>query len=233
MRGVNEKTKSTTKSTLPKIIKVAVVDDQQLFRSGVVSLLKDYEELKVIIEASNGRELMEQLKRQSPHVVLLDIEMPEMNGLEAAQLIKDKYPNIKVIILTMHNEEEFIFDLITKGAHGFLPKDKSVEEVVDAIYAVLETGKYYSAEITEAMVNGSKGLVKSLQMSSLSDREIEIVKYICQEKTNREIAEILGFGIRTIESYRATILSKTGTRNTAGLVLYALKHRLISTLDIK
>src|SRR5882757_3636233 len=134
MRGTSEKTKSTTKSTLPKVIKVAVVDDQQLFRSGVVSLLKDYEELKVIIEASNGRELMEQLKRQSPHVVLLDIEMPEMNGLEAAQLLKDKYPQIKVIILTMHNEEEFIFDLITKGAHGFLPKDKSVEEVVDAIY---------------------------------------------------------------------------------------------------
>lgn len=220
------------KHPLPPVIKIAVVDDQYLFRSGVVSLLKEYDQLKVIIEASNGKELLDQLKRHTPHVILLDIEMPEMNGLETVNQLKKKYPDIKVIILTMHNEEEFIFDLMTKGAHGFLPKDKSVDEVVDAIYSVMETGKYYNEQIMEAMVNGSKGLVKNQHLNLLTEKEIEVVRQICRQKTNKQIAEIIGVSIRTVENYRTTILLKTGTKNTAGMVVYALKNKLISSLDM-
>lgn len=220
------------KHPLPALIKIAVVDDQYLFRSGVVSLLKEYDQLKVIIQASNGKELLDQLKRQTPHVILLDIEMPEMNGLETVNHLKKKYPDIKVIILTMHNEEEFIFDLMTKGAHGFLPKDKSVDEVVDAIYSVMETGKYYNEQIMEAMVNGSKGLVKNQHLNLLTEKEIEVVRQICRQKTNKQIAEIIGVSIRTVENYRTTILLKTGTKNTAGMVVYALKNKLVSSLDM-
>jgi two-component system, NarL family, response regulator DegU len=217
---------------LPKTIKIALVDDQPLFRAGINSLLKDFDQLHVILEASNGKELLDQLKRLKPHVILLDIEMPEMNGIETTIVLKEKYPDIKVIILTMHNEEEFIFDLISKGAHGFLPKDKSVEEVVDAIYAVMEKGKYYSEQIADAMVKGSQGLVRTVQLNSLTEKEIEIIKLICKQKTNNEIAEILGVSSRTIENYRTTILLKTNTKNTAGMVVYALKNKLVSALDM-
>jgi len=224
--------KTDIRKALPKLIKVGLVDDQPLFRAGIHSLLKDFDNLQVMLEASNGKELFDQLKRQKPHVILLDIEMPEMNGIETTIQLKEKYPEIKIIILTMHNEEEFIFDLMTKGAHGFLPKDKSVEEVVDAIYAVMEKGKYYNEEVMDIMVKGSKGLVRNLQLNSLTEREIEIIKMICKQKTNKEIGEKLGVSMRTIENHRTTILVKTNTKNVAGIVMYALKHKLISRLEM-
>lgn len=224
--------KKEIRKPLPKIIKVGLVDDQQLFRAGINSLLKEFDNIQVILEASNGKELFDQLKRQKPHVVLLDIEMPEMNGVETTLQLKEKYPEIKIVILTMHDEDEFIFDLITKGAHGFLPKDKSVEEVVDAIYAVMEKGKYYNEGMMDIMVNGSKGLVKQLKLASLTDKEIEIIQMICKQKTNKEIGEIMGLSMRTIENHRATILVKTDTKNVAGIVMYALKHRIISRLEL-
>ena len=213
--------KSEIRKNLPKIIKIGLVDDQPLFRAGIHSLLKDFDNLQVILEASNGKELFDLLKRQKPHVILLDIEMPEMNGIETTILLKEKYPDIKVIILTMHNEEEFIFDLMTKGAHGFLPKDKSVEEVVDAIYAVMEKGKYYNEEVMDILVKGSKGLVRNLQLNSLTEKEIEIIRMICKQKTNKEIGEKMGVSMRTIENHRTTILLKTNTKNVAGIVMYA------------
>lgn len=224
--------KSEIRKSLPKVIKVGLVDDQQLFRAGINSLLKEYDNLQVVMEASNGKELFEQLRRQKPHVLLLDIEMPQMNGIDATVQLKEKFPEIKVIILTMHNEEEFIFDLMTKGAHGFLPKDKSVEEVVDAIYAVMEKGRYYNEEVMDILLKGSKGLVKGLQMSSLTEREIEIIRMICMQKTNKEIGEKMGVSIRTIENHRTNILLKTNTKNVAGIVMYALKHKIISRLEM-
>jgi DNA-binding NarL/FixJ family response regulator len=228
----SKKPKPALKHTLPAVIKIAVVDDQLLFRAGIVSLLKDFEEFDVVVQASHGKELLEKLKRHTPHVVLLDIEMPEMNGVETVIALRQTHPKIKIIILTMHNDEEFIFDLMMKGADGFLPKDKSVEEVVDANYAVMENGKYYNEQITQAMINGSKGLIKIPQLQDLTEKELQVVKLICKQKTNREIAEIMGINTRTIENYRSTVLIKTGAKNTAGLVLFALKHRIISKLDM-
>jgi DNA-binding NarL/FixJ family response regulator len=158
--------------------------------------------------------------------------MPEMNGIDATIKLNQEYPEVKIIILTTHKEDEFVFDLMTKGAHGFLPKDKSVEEVIDAIYAVMEKGKYYNDEIMEIMMKGSRGYVKSLEQASLSQKEIEIIKKICQQKTNKEIAEELGLSIRTIENNRTIILEKTNTKNVAGIVMYALKHKIISRLEM-
>lgn len=224
--------KNEIRKSLPKIIKVGLVDDQQLFRAGIHSLLKEYDNIQVVMEASNGKDLFDQLKRQKPHILLLDIEMPQMNGIETTILLKEKFPDIKIIILTMHNEEEFIFDLMTKGAHGFLPKDKSVEEVIDAIYAVMEKGRYYNEEVMDILVKGSKGLVRGLQMSSLSERELEIIRMICMQKTNKEIGEKMGVSIRTIENHRTNILLKTNTKNVAGIVMYALKHKIISRLEM-
>ncbi len=215
------------KKKLPSNIKVAVVDDQALFRAGIISLLKDYDNISVIMEAPNGKVLLEQLKRQTPHLVLLDIEMPEMNGVETTVRLREKYPDVKIIILTLHNEEGFIYELITRGANGFLPKDKTVEEVVDAIYAVMETGEYHSKEITRALLNGSRGMVKGVAVpAQLTDKELEVLRLICEQKTNKEIAELMSVSTRTVETHRDSLLNKTEAKNTAGLVMYAMKNKL-------
>lgn len=223
------------------IINLAVVDDHHLFRAGLVSLLKDYEHLHVVLQASGGRDLFRQLKNISesgkarhslPDVILLDIQMPEMNGIETTMQLQRDYPGIKIIILTMHNEEGFIFDLMNKGASGFLAKDKTVDMVVDAIYSVMETGIYFNEQILQAIVRGSQNKLKTPELTKgtdLSEREIEIIRLVCEQKTNKEIAEVLEVSQRTIEAHRTAIAGKTGVKNTAGLVLFAIRHKLIRT----
>lgn len=217
---------------LPALIKIAVVDDHQLFRVGVVALLSDYNDMEVVLEASNGKDLLSQLKRTQPHLVLLDIEMPEMNGIETTLALKKEYPDIKIIILTMHNEEEFIFDLMNKGANGFLPKDKSVETVVDAIYSVMQKGYYYNDQITQAIIKGNSGYLKAPELlnkaASLTEREIEIIKLICAQKTNREIGELLFISARTVDNHKMNIFTKIGTKTTIGIVMFAMQAKLIS-----
>lgn len=227
---MNEQAKTTE---FPAIIKVAVVDDHHIFRSGVVALLSDYKDMEVVLQASNGIELLNLLrsKRHTPHVILLDIEMPEMNGIETTLLLRKEFPKTKIIILTMHNEEEFIFDLMSKGANGFLPKDKSVEAVIDAIYAVMQKGYYYNDQITQAIIKGNSGSLKAPQLLSkaaLTDREIEIVKLICEQKTNKEIGEILFISARTVDHHKTNIFTKIGTKTTIGIVMFAMQTRLIS-----
>lgn len=212
------------------MIKIAVVDDHHLFRAGLVALLKDHEDLKVVIQASNGKDLFVQLKRTSPQIVLLDIEMPEMDGMETTLMLREKYPDIKIIILTMHNEDEFVFDLINKGVHGFVPKDKSVEALVDSIYNVMDKGMYFSEDIRDSLLRGAQGYNKTSVMAfsnTLTEREIEITRLVCQQKTSGEIAKILNVSERTVQTHRLTIHNKTKTKNTAGLVMFALKHNLL------
>ena len=228
------KSNSKQRAELPPIIKIAVVDDHNLFRAGLIALLKDYEELRVVIEASDGRDLLEQIKARTPHVVLLDMEMPGMNGVETTKILREKFPSMRIIVLTMHQENEYIFEMISLGAHGFIPKNKTVDEVVDAIYAVMENGKYYNDRIADALASGTRGLIKSMNfpVSNLTDKELEVLKLVCKQKTNKEIADVLGISARTVESHRNSILIKTGTRNTAGLVIYALRHKVVSAFDI-
>lgn len=211
-------------------IKLAVVDDQHLFRKGLISLIGEFDELQVVAEASNGSELLDQVRINKPDVVLLDLEMPIMDGIETTVNLNKKYPDIKVLILTMHNDEEIILHLIEKGAHGFLLKDNSIETIVDAIYAVTESGYYFNDHISKVMV---KGLMKSQKIkpgfldAGLSEREIEVVKLICKEYTNREIADKLFISVRTVDGHREKILQKTKAKNTAGIVMYAVKHNLL------
>lgn len=213
-------------------INVAVVDDQQIFRKGIISLLSEYKDINVVFEASNGQELLDKMKeRITPtHVILLDIEMPVVDGIEATIKLKHRYPETKIIILTMHDEEEMIVHLIEKGAHGFLAKNEDFEKVIDAIYAVKENGYYFSEKVSKAMVSG---LVKNKKISpyflsnELSDKEHEIVVLICREFTNKEIGEKLDLSVKTINNYRLEIGKKIGAKNTAGIVMYAVKKGLV------
>lgn len=212
------------------IISLAVVDDHQLFRKGLIALIKDFPELKISIEAANGKELLEQLKNKKVDVVLLDLEMPEMDGFETTEKIRIKYPDIKIIIITQHNEDELISDLIAKGANGFLLKNQDIEIVVDAIYGVIENGYFFNEKTSNAMVNT---LIKSNKIkpifneACLTKREIEIIRLISKECTNKEIADALIISVRTVEGHKERILEKTNTKNSVGIAIYALKHKLI------
>lgn len=213
-------------------INVAVVDDQQLFRQGMISLLKEFRELNIVYEAANGIELLEKLKSQDllPDVILLDIEMPGMDGLETTRNLKKKYPALKIVILTMHDEEEMIIHMVEAGAHGFLPKNEDIEHVVDAIYAVHENGYYFNDKISKAMVRGlvsSKKIALNFKTTELSKREVEILELICQEHTSVEIGDKVGLSARTVDNHRLSILKKIGARNTVGMVMYAVKKGLI------
>jgi len=164
-------------------------------------------------------------------VVLLDIEMPEMNGIETTLMLKEQYPRIKIIILTMHTDEEFIYDLMNKGANGFLPKDKSVDAVVEAIYSVMRKGYYYNDQIAQAIVKGNSGSLKAQQLikkAALTDREIDIVKLICEQKTNKEIGDILSISSRTVDHHKNNIFQKIGTNNAIGIVMFAIHAKLIN-----
>lgn len=211
-------------------IKLAVVDDQHLFRQGLISLLGEFEDLTMEIEAANGSELLEQLKTKKPDVVILDLEMPVMDGIETTINLQKKYPDLKVLILTMHNEEEIILHLIEKGAHGFLLKDNQIETIVDAIYAVMENGYYFNDHVSKVMVRGlmnNQKIKPGFVDAGLSEREIEVVKLICKEFTNKEIAEKLFISVRTVDGHREKILQKTKAKNTVGIVMYAVKNGLV------
>lgn len=213
-----------------KKIKLAVVDDQLLFRRGIISLIKEFEEIEVVIEAGNGKELIEAIKKRKPHIVLLDLQMPVMDGIETTAYLSEKYPDIKILILTMHDDDEFILHLIEKGANGFLLKNNSIDIVIDAIYSIVENGYYFNDRISKTMIKGlvrSKKIKPVFQSVSLSDREIEVIILICKEYTNKEISERLCISIRTVENHRDKILEKTGARNTAGIVMFALKNNLL------
>lgn len=215
---------------MKKQIKLAVVDDQHLFRQGLISLFGEFEELSLEIEAANGVELLEQLKTKKPDVVLLDLEMPVMDGIETTANLQKKYPDLKVLILTMHNEEEIILHLIEKGAHGFLLKDNSIETIVDAIHAVMESGYYFNDRVSQVMVRGlmnNQKIKPGFVDAGLSEREVEVVKLICKELTNKEIAEKLFISVRTVDGHREKILQKTKAKNTVGIVMYAVKNNLL------
>ena len=206
---------------------VAITDDQVMFRKGLVSLLSEFPELKVVIEADNGKDLQDKLKRKKADVVLLDLEMPEMDGMQTMAWLKENYPAMRVIILTMHNEEPIIAHMIENGAHGFLVKNDPIETLIDAIYSVMDTGYYFDERVSKALLQrlvlGEK-VKPNFAKVVLSERETQVIQLICQELTNREIADRMNLSVRTIEGHREAILEKIKARNSVGIVMYAIKN---------
>ncbi len=214
------------------MIRVAIAEDQRLFRECLVSILNATEHLQVVVEAANGKELLAQLSTQSslPDVVLLDLTMPEMNGLETTQHLKKDYPSIKIVILSVHSEERHIVRMVGMGVSGYLLKNSELSEVTRAVAAVHEKGYYFNDSVLRAMQNGmSQQQQKQYDpQTPLTAREKEVLELICREHTTPEIAEQLFLSVRTVDGHRNNLLEKTGARNTAGLVLYAIRHGLVA-----
>ncbi|HDR52212.1 MAG TPA: response regulator transcription factor [Mariniphaga anaerophila] len=210
---------------------VVLTDDHKLFRKGMHNLLEDFHFIGEIYEAGNGIELLELLRKLNPppDVILLDIQMPEMDGMEAQKRIRELYPRQKVIILTMEDDEQVILHMIAEGVNGYLLKNADPEELETALEKVFKSGFYFpdgfSQMVLKSALRGNSSLISETEFT---EREMDVLKLICSELTTPEIAEKLNLSARTVDGYRQRLLEKSGARNTAGLVIYALKNKLIS-----
>ena len=209
-------------------INLFIVDDHKLFREGLMLLLKNDELIKNIYEASNGSEFLEAIKEYKPDLVFMDIDMPELNGIETTKKAIEKYSDLKIIALSMYGNEEYYYKMIEAGAKGFLLKDSGIGDVKTAIKSVLNGSNYFSQELLYNLVKNIKDTGTLVDFNeSLSKRELEILYHICMGLSNQEIADKLFLSKRTVDKHRSNILSKTNTKNTASLVMFAIKNKLI------
>ena len=215
-----------------KPVRVIIVDDHKLFRKGMAAMLNSVDGLEMIGEAGNGVELLELLTTTSADVILMDLDMPEMDGMEATPKVRALYPEIKILVISMHQEDKFILHLMENGANGYLLKDAEPEEVEEAIFSVVQNGFYFTDHISKVMLTG---LVKKEKIIptfnaqiNLTQREKDVLDGICQELTTKEIADKLFLSPRTVDGYRNNLMEKIGAKNTAGLVVFAAKNGLLS-----
>jgi DNA-binding NarL/FixJ family response regulator len=210
-------------------IKVVIADDHEIFRDGFKLLLKDQKKLKLAGEADNGRELLQVTDVLQPDVVITDIQMPVMDGIEACKVIREKYPAIQVIALSMFNEDNLIVDMLEAGAAGYLLKNTNKQELLEAVETVYEGGNYYSAATSTKLarlIGKSKFTPYNEAREKLTEREMDIVRLVCKQYTNKEIASALNLSPRTIESHREKIQEKVKAKNVIGVVIYAIKHNI-------
>lgn len=209
-------------------MEILLVDDHTLFRNGLKMLLDTLPGYKVVGEASNGKEFLELIAKHDYDIVFLDIEMPEINGIEAAKIAIELKPELKIITLSMYGDEEYYDQMVDAGAKGFLLKNTNLQEVKTAIDTVMNGGNYFSQELMQNLLRNYKSYKEPKEPDAeLSEREIEILLLICAGLSNQEIGDQLFISKRTVEKHRANIMSKSNCKNTAGLVMYAIKNQMI------
>jgi two-component system response regulator DegU len=215
-----------------KKIKIVIADDHKLFRKGIIALLEDFDFIGEIEEASNGAELLEILAKTNllPDVILLDLNMPVMDGMEAQKNIRKLYSGIKIIILTMEDDEQYILHLIAEGVNGYLLKSADPDEMERVILKVVENGFYFSDEISMKVLKNlnMKEKAEFVFNPDFTERELKILELICKEYSNNEIAKECDISIRTAEGYRQKLVEKSGAKNIAGLVVLAIKYKWVS-----
>jgi DNA-binding NarL/FixJ family response regulator len=191
-------------------IKIAIADDYKIFRDGLKVGLSADEDLDVVLEADNGEDLLKAIEKSTPDVIIMDLKMPIMDGMEATKEVRKKYPGVKVLVVTMYDDDKFIIHLMENGANGYLLKNAEPGEIRKSIHAVHENGYYFNDLVNKA----------------LTERELQVLKLICEEKTASEIAKEIFLSPRSVEGIRQRLIEKVGVRNTAGLVMFATKNGL-------
>lgn len=208
-------------------IRIIIADDHQLFRNGLKILLSSFPEFEVAGEASNGLEYLKLLRNIKADVTLMDINMPEMDGIEATRKGIKLCPEMNIIALSMYGEEEYYYKMVDAGAKGFLLKDSDISEVKEAIQTIARGGSYFSQELLYHVIQKIKHREHESKSANLSKREREILLKICEGLSNQEIAESLFISKRTVDKHRANLLGKTNSKNTASLILFAIRNKLI------
>ncbi len=215
-------------------INIGIVDDHKIVRDGVKVMVEDHPGFDIICEAENGKEAIEQCSNHNVDVLIMDITMPVMDGIEATRVIKENHPDIKILALTMLSEDQHIRKMIKAGASGYILKNSGKKELIKAIESIIEGKHYFSNDATQAilqeLVTPDLNKVNDDDDVHITDREREVLKLIVNEFTNQEIADKLFVSVRTIDAHRRNLLQKTGAKNTAGLVKYALKNKLFTNI---
>ncbi len=210
-------------------IKVAIADDHKMVSKAIENMISSNGKMKVIINANNGEKLMEEIKTAEvkPDIVLMDINMPFKNGIEATQEISENYPEIRVIALTMEDNENVIIKMLRAGAKGYLLKDMTPDILFKAIETVYEKGVFYTDVMTQSLlrIKSEDKAVKNL-LSELKEKELEFIRHACTEMTYREIAELMGLSPKTIDGYRDSVFAKIDVKSRVGFVLFAMKNGL-------
>jgi two-component system, NarL family, response regulator DegU len=216
---------------MKKALKVFIADDHTLFRKAMVNLISGFENVGEVKDAENGKELLTLIKYQQPDVAIVDLQMPVMDGTETCENIFAKYPDVKVIVLTMHDSDKYILHMIEMGVHAFLLKNTEPEELERAIDSIIEKDFYHndlvSAVLRKNMKEKRQGHRPSFNAMELSDREKEIVMLVCQEMTIKEIGQKLALSEHTVRNHRSNIMEKVGVSNMVGLVKYAYDTGLV------
>jgi len=209
-------------------IRILLVDDHQIILDGLRSLLKGVNDIQVIGDALNGEEAINTLQVLTADLVLMDIDMPVLNGIDATMRIKEEFPHTKVLILTVHNESSLIRNLISIGADGYLLKNSCKEELLDAIYKVQSGEKYFSSEVTLSLMQEDNSRDELLKSDiEFTKRELDVLRLLADGCTNKEIGEKLFISHRTVDTHRTNIMKKVGVNNVAGLISFAIKNNLV------
>ena len=212
-------------------IKIAIADDYKIFREGLKVGLSADDSLEVMLEADNGEELLKGLENNSPDVIIMDLKMPIMDGMEATKEVRKKFPSIKVLVVSMYEDDKFIIHLMENGANGYLLKNAEPDEIRRSIYSVHENGYYFNDLVNKALLKKlvlKNNLKPSFNQNiDLTEREQEVLKMICEEKTAAEIAKEIVLSPRSVEGIRQRLIEKIGVRNTAGLVMFAVKNGIV------
>jgi two-component system response regulator NreC len=213
-----------------RFIRVLLAEDHTIVRQGLRSLLDDEADIEIVGEAEDGQQAIELAQRLLPDVVLMDITMPVLNGLEATRQIKKSFPQVKVLVLTVHSTEEYIFQILRAGASGYVVKQAAVSELVQAIRTVYQGDSFLSPSISRQAIEeyGRRAEAMEDKYDRLTDREREVLQLIAEGRTNREIAQLLHVTVKTVEAHRAHVMDKLNLHSTAELTKYALRKGIIN-----
>jgi len=214
--------------------KIAVADDHQVIIDGISALLAEFDDVEIVLTARDGDDLLNQLEHTKADIIIMDINMPHKNGIEASKIIKSKYPDTSILILSMHDQLKIIKDCLKAGVDGYILKETGIDEIRAALTAVSNGETHFSKPIVDKIIarnakpkRHSITKRQSLPASVLTAREVEILQLICEEYTTGEVAAELFISVNTVETHRRNLLEKTGSKNIAGLFRYAMKHKLL------
>ena len=212
-----------------KKIKILIADDHQVVRRGIFTLLEDENDIEIVGEASDGLEAIDKTKSLRPDIVLLDISMPKLTGIEVAEIISQNHQPVRSLIFSMHNNEEYIMKSVESGAYGYILKDTTKDEMLTALRTVADGKKYFANPVSNILVDNLMSRPKRTKLGkyNISNKEKVVLKHIVNGLNSREIAEKLGLSVRTVDNHRAHIMKKTGVKNSIELVKLAMRESLV------